>query len=594
MKTQKPDLYCMLSKNTTFLTVFFLVVLSYTQVFAQKIDPQLYVKLDEQAGAEALVLLKEQADLGFAHALHDKVQKGTYVFERLQATAAATQGSLLQILQRNGRSFTPYYLVNVIFVANLDRKTALELAAQPTVAGIWGNPHSQLDRPVIQGEPIANLRSAIEWGISRVGAPEVWGQGFRGQGVVIGGQDTGYDFRHPTLSKKYRGNAGNSTNHNYNWHDGVKAYSPLNKDTLNPCGLRSSIPCDDDAHGTHTMGTMIGDDGQGNQIGVAPAATWIGCRNMERGWGSPASYLDCFQWFLAPTDLKNEKPDPKMAPHVINNSWACVAEEGCNEGNFEIMERAVNNLKVAGVVVVVSAGNSGSNCRTVTEIPAFLPNSFSVGSVRQNDTISGFSSRGPATYKGQIIMKPNVTAPGSNVRSSVPNGGYANFSGTSMAGPHVAGAVALIISANPRLAGQVDKIEDLLEKSATPKTTSQTCGEVAGTTIPNPVYGFGRINVAAAVKAALSVTDTQDIAQKVQLRLFPNPIDSKGVLEIGPIAENGQLQVYDGMGRLLRQEKLLKQDFQRHELHFENFPAGLYFIRIQAGAQEGVLKVVHR
>jgi serine protease AprX len=583
----------MLAKNTIFLTLLCLTFLSCPQVFGQKIDAQLYAKLESPAGAEALVLLKEQADLSFAHALRDKVQKGSYVFERLQATANATQGPLMQILQRNGRLFTPYYLVNVIFVANLDGKTARELAAHPAVAGIWGNPHSELDRPAIQGEPIANLRSAIEWGISRISAPDVWSQGFRGQGVVIGGQDTGYDFRHPSLAKKYRGSAGNTINHNYNWHDGIKSYSPLNKDTINPCGLRSAIPCDDDAHGTHTMGTMIGDDGQGNQIGVAPAATWIGCRNMERGWGSPASYLDCFQWFLAPTDLRNEKPDPKMAPHVINNSWACVAEEGCNAGNFEIMQRAVDNLKAAGVVVVVSAGNSGSGCRTVTEIPAFLPNSFSVGSVRINDTISGFSSRGPATYKGQIIMKPNVTAPGSNVRSAVPGGGYANFSGTSMAGPHVAGAVALIISANPQLAGQVEVIEDLLEKSATPKTSTQNCGDVAGTAIPNPVYGFGRINVAAAVKAALSVTDTQDLAVPIPMRLFPNPIESVGMLEIGPINEAAQLQVFDGLGRLLRQETLPPQEFQRKELDLTTFPAGLYFVKIKAGDREGVLKVMH-
>lgn len=136
------------------------------------------------------------------------------------------------------------------------------------------------------------------------------------------------------------------------------------------------MPCDDDKHGTHTMGTMVGEDDE-NSIGVAPEAKWIACRNMDRGWGQPSTYMECFEWFLAPYDLEGENADPDKAPHVINNSWFCSVEEGCNPSNFILMEEIVKNLKASGVVVVVSAGNSGgSGCGSVTGPPAFSNHLF--------------------------------------------------------------------------------------------------------------------------------------------------------------------------------------------------------------------------
>jgi len=241
----------------------------------------------------------------------------------------------------------------------------------------------------------------------------------------------------------------------------------------------------------HTMGTMVGDDGEGNQIGVAPAASWIACRNMEEGWGTPSTYIECFEWFIAPTDLNNENPDPTKAPHVFANSWSCPESEGCNSSNFAVMEQVVNNVKNAGIVIVVSTGNAGNQCGTVDRPAAMYENSFSVGATRPNDTIAGFSSRGPVEIDGSGRLKPNISAPGTSVRSSVLNGNYAAYSGTSMAGPHVAGVVALLISAKPELAGQVDEIEDILEQSAVPKHTDENCGGIPGTNVPNNTYGYG-------------------------------------------------------------------------------------------------------
>ncbi|MFM2392945.1 MAG: hypothetical protein RLZZ546_927, partial [Bacteroidota bacterium] len=265
----------------------------------------------------------------------------------------------------------------------------------------------------------------------------------------------------------------------------------------------SPFPCDDNNHGTHTMGTMVGDDYAGNQIGVAPLAKWIGCRNMDEGDGVLSTYVECFEWFLAPYPVGGNSAmgDPSKAPHVINNSWGCPTSEGCNNTNFSIMEMALNNLRNAGTVIVVSAGNSGSACNTVKDPPAIFQNSFSVGASNSLDAIAGFSSRGVVSIDGSNRLKPNVVAPGVAVRSCINGTGYASYQGTSMAGPHVAGLVALIISANPSLAGEVDEIESIIQETSKRLTSTQNCND-PGTNIPNAVFGYGRIDALAAVKRA--------------------------------------------------------------------------------------------
>jgi subtilisin family serine protease len=440
---------------------------------------------------EFILFLPVQADLSPAADLPTKLAKGRYVYEALTAAAEQTQGPLLATLKARGVAHRSYWVANMIWVRG-DAATLAGLAARADVAHVYANPAVKLNEPA-RSEAIAAASAAapaaVEWGIAKVNAPSVWAAGYTGQGAVIAGQDTGYQWDHLTLKDKYRGWDGALANHDYNWHDAIHT-------TGSSCGADSPFPCDDNGHGTHTMGTMVGDDGTGNQIGMAPGAKWIGCRNMNANVGTPATYAECYQWFIAPTRMNGTGADPALAPDVINNSWSCPPSEGCTDPN--VLLTVVQNVRAAGIVTVHSAGNSGSACSTVNTAAAIYAESFSVGATNSSDIVASFSSRGPVTIDGSNRLKPDISAPGVSVRSSYRNSSYATLSGTSMAAPHVAGLVALLISAEPAIAGQVGYIEDLIEQSAVRLTLAQTCGGVPGSSIPNNTYGWGRIDALAA------------------------------------------------------------------------------------------------
>ena len=244
------------------------------------------------------------------------------------------------------------------------------------------------------------------------------------------------------------------------------------------------------------MGTAVGDDGAGNQIGMAPGAKWIGCRNMDNGWGTPATYLECFEFFLAPYPVNGTVilGDPALAPDVTTNSWSCPGVEGCS---WDTLQAAVEAQRAAGIMTVVAATNYGSGCSTIGEPPSPYAAAYTVGALNTGtDTIASFSSRGPVIVDGSNRRKPDITAPGTGIRSSVPGGGYSSaFSGTSMATPHVAGAVALLWSARPALKNQIPLTEQVLNDSAV-HVSSTECGSSGW---PNNTYGYGRLDLRAAV-----------------------------------------------------------------------------------------------
>jgi serine protease AprX len=288
--------------------------------FHRKLAPWVIEHTANGNETEFFVLLTDQADLTGAAVLPTKAEKGRYVYDALRNKSQTTQEPILQWLREHDIEQRSFYIVNAILMKG-SREVAEALAARPDVARIEGNPHIQNSLP--QRGAIAEASSqprkpeTIEPNIAYTHAPDVWALGFRGQGITVGGADTGQRWTHNALKPHYRGWDGVTADHNFNWHDAVH-------DSIgNPCGNDSPFPCDDIGHGTHTIGTAVGDDGVGNQIGMAPAAKWIGCRNMDQGSGTPARYLECMEWFLAPYPIGGGQGDPLKAPDITNNSWYC-------------------------------------------------------------------------------------------------------------------------------------------------------------------------------------------------------------------------------------------------------------------------------
>jgi serine protease AprX len=453
--------------------------------------------------AEFFVVLADQADLTGAASLPTKAEKGRFVYQTLFQKAQSSQQPILQFLRDRKVEYRSFYIVNAILVKG-DRQLAETLAARADVARVAGNPdiHNNLPQPgPVEVSPLAPRNpETIEPGIVYTHAPDVWALGFRGETVVVASADTGVRWTHDALKPHYRGWDGANANHNFNWHDSI------HDSVGNPCGNDSQEPCDDFFHGSHTTGTAIGDDGGTNQIGMAPGAKWIACRNMDQGTGTPARYIECMEFFLAPYPLNctPDQGDPTKAPDITTNSWGCPESEGCVVGDE--LQAAVEAQEAAGIQMVVAAGNDGPACGSIDAIcptcsagpPSWYAASYTVGALNTGtDTIAPFSSLGPVTVDGSNRTKPDITAPGTNTRSAsnACDSCYTFASGTSMATPHIAGAMALLWSAIPSLQRQIQPSRDALDNSAV-FISSTACG-TAGP--PNNVYGWGRVDIAAAV-----------------------------------------------------------------------------------------------
>lgn len=479
-----------------------------------KVDPSV-VAAAALGPTDFLVFFKQRADLRGAESL-GWVERGRFVHERLKSVADTSQVGLLTEFRQMGVEYQSFFSANL--VAAKGPTSAIQAAAsRPEVEHVYAMGTGSLPRPVerpAKGGDAPSLvedcipppsPTPIEGNICHVKAPDAWLLGVTGTGAVVAGADTGVRWTHAALKPKYRGWDGATANHDYNWKDGIPLTDPAN---LCPTPPAQPAPCDDDnllggGHGTHTMGTMLGSVGALNQIGMAPGAKWIACRNMHRGVGVVPTYMTCMDWFMAPTKIDGSMPDSSKRPHVVNNSWGCV--EACPP---PALQATLQASRAAGIFYAVSAGNDGPACYTVQFPLSRYPESFTVGAtVDPSDVITDFSSRGPTLGDPTApagLLKPNISAPGENVRSSLrgSDSAYGSLSGTSMAGPHVAGLVALLIDKNPSLAGQVDDLEDIIEQSAVNLYSTEGCGGDTPTSDPNHTFGHGRIDALAAVNLA--------------------------------------------------------------------------------------------
>lgn len=333
-----------------------------------------------------------------------------------------------------------------------------QLAASPAVAELRLDHYRQyVDTPEAVGAQLDAAPSGYPWGIDRIHAPEVWQTlAISGTGVVVAGMDTGVDWQHPALAANYRGNLGHGwVDHGASWFDAVNG------------GL---YPYDDYGHGTHTLGTAVGQGG----IGVAPGARWIAVKVFANTGYALDSWIHAgFQWLLAPGG------NPALAPDLVNCSWSSSYSAS------RVFENDVALLKAAGILPIFAAGNSGPEVGSVGS-PASLPGVFAVGATDADDDVPYFSGRGPSPW-GEV--KPYVVAPGVDVLSAVPGGVYQAWQGTSMATPHVTGIAALLHAADPTLPWPA--VTRAITQTAVPLTT----------TLPNNDSGWGLVDAFAATVA---------------------------------------------------------------------------------------------
>ncbi|HEX6335545.1 MAG TPA: carboxypeptidase regulatory-like domain-containing protein [Jiangellaceae bacterium] len=441
------------------------------------VEQEVLDQLSDEGTATFWIYLRAQADTSAATQMADRAEQGWFVYEKLTATAERSQAGLVTLLNDADVDYESFWIANTIKVTGGDSELLDRIAARPEVEQITGDRVYEIPEPEpADEEPGIN---AVEWNIDRVKAPQVWsGFGVTGEDIVVGAIDTGAQFDHPALVNQYRGNNGDGTfDHNYNWWD-----------PSNVCGNPSLVPCDNNNHGTHVTGTMVGDDGGTNQIGMAPGAKWMMAKGCESSSCSQSALLSSGQFILAPTDLQGENANPELRPHIVNNSW------GGGATTDPWYRPTVQAWVDAGIFPQFASGNPGSACGAAGN-PGNLPESYAAGAFDINDNLYVNSGRGPSAW-GSDIIKPNIAAPGVAVRSSVAGNGYASFTGTSMASPHVAGAVALMWSAAPSLVRDIDTTRELLDLTAE-DTEDLTCG---GTPENNNVWGQGKLDAFLAVE----------------------------------------------------------------------------------------------
>jgi subtilisin family serine protease len=419
-------------------------------------------------------------------AISDYAARGQFVVDELRRTAAASQAPVISFLKQRGVKYEPFWIANTILVEAGDETRKL-IAGFPEVESIEPDQQIVLDdtraiAPAAKPSTGGNAELYITgYNVARLHAPAVWKTVTEGAGIVVGVIDSGF-APHPAINARFRGfkDEGDQFDNAYNWRDTVSG---------DPC---LDTPCDDNGHGTHVTGTIVGKDGN-DVIGVAPAAQFIACRAFNRdGKGVVSAIVTCLQWFANPTDPNGRSPKPELRPQIVSMSLGA--------SNSLTLSSAVEALVGEGTLVVAAAGNSGA-CKTIF-YPGALSYALAVGAVSDDETtnkLAGYSSSGP--IPNSTLIKPDLVAQGTNVVSAWPDGSYEPMNGTSMATPAVSGVAALVMSARPRWIDHPAQLAQLLRDTANRNVVAAN-RSACSVGYPNNASGWGLVNAYAAVLKA--------------------------------------------------------------------------------------------
>ncbi len=355
---------------------------------------------------------------------------------------------------KNVQNIKPMAIVNAV-AAKVTPEVIASIAKRPDVSKIEPDELVSITEDHILPRKQINqscIRHSNAWGVDKIGAPEVWHQGITGKGITVAVIDSGIDSTHPDLDD----NLGTNDPKVVGWIDYIN-------------GKKS--PYDDYGHGTHVAGIISGTGASGVHTGVAPGTKLIVAKAFDQsGSGYQSDVILAFEW-------------------AVNNGARIISFSNGKPQHNSSFTIAMNRVVAEGVIPVVVAGNSGPGSNTIY-CPGDETNAITVGATDTSDVICPFSSRGPVDLYGQRYIKPDVSAPGIDITSTVPvwNGTlYDSISGTSVAAPHVAGTVALMLEENPTL--KPSEIKHILESTAVH----------LGSAGKNNDYGSGRINTYEAV-----------------------------------------------------------------------------------------------
>jgi bacillopeptidase F len=500
-------------------------------VRAGEISPDLQAAINATPNGQtvsALVYLAEQVDIpalvdSFREPRALRVERHEITVLSLQAMAQTTQGDLLDYLagRKDAGAVADYHAYWIVNAIRVDAQPSeLEaIAAREDVGTVHLNYEIELIKPVnYEALPLPSTEpagqgggpDAPENGVMAVRAPEVWAMGYTGAGVLVSTLDTGIQKAHPALTSRYRG----TNDPRYAGHPEWAYYNPEQSEFTG-------------SHGTHTMGTVCGGP-PGDEIGVAPGAQFIHAATIDRA-GIQRTVDDsilAFQWLIDPDGNPATVWD---VPDTNSNSWGLVTGHGyqpCDQTFWQYLDAC----EAASIVIIFSAGNeSTSGLRRPGDRATDDYRTFAVAAIDAhfaNWPLAGFSSQGPTLCTPNMTpaIKPDISAPGVQVRSSVPTNAYSNFDGTSMASPHINGVVALMREANPEI---------------TPEEVKQVIYDTAfdlGAPAEDNLYGWGMVDAVEAVNEALSLATLRFVLPNG----LPSFIDPQGgtTIQVDVVAQN--------------------------------------------------------